>query len=139
MLVLYIYIALAGYNTGYLTLDMAMVECLVDEAGDIAVLDERGNIKKAGWQERRGNVEEKGRTGRTKGGYIPKKQGRSRNDRLDMTKVDLHDGTDEDGDEGKLLDWNTLWNEGTDAVMDVPIGGVCEVLYGQGRQTHNGA
>ena len=24
----------------------------------------------------------------------------------------------------------TLWNEGTDAVMDVPIGGVCEILYG---------
>ena len=24
-----------------------------------------------------------------------------------------------------------LWNEGTDAVMDVPIGGVCEILYGK--------
>jgi phosphatidylinositol glycan class P protein len=23
-----------------------------------------------------------------------------------------------------------LWNEGTDAVMDIPIGGVCEILYG---------
>jgi phosphatidylinositol glycan class P protein len=22
--------------------------------------------------------------------------------------------------------------EGTDAVMDIPIGGVCEILYGQG-------
>ena len=27
-------------------------------------------------------------------------------------------------------DWKKLWNEGTDAVMDVPVGGVCEVLYG---------
>jgi hypothetical protein len=27
-----------------------------------------------------------------------------------------------------------LWNEGTDAVMDVPIGGVCEILYGAGRE-----
>lgn len=29
-------------------------------------------------------------------------------------------------------DWKKLWNEGTDAVMDVPIGGVCEVLYRDG-------
>lgn len=28
------------------------------------------------------------------------------------------------------LDWRALWNEGTDAVMDIPIGGVCEILYG---------
>ena len=28
------------------------------------------------------------------------------------------------------VDWKALWSEGTDAVMDVPIGGVCEVLYG---------
>ncbi|KAL2393541.1 hypothetical protein ABEF93_002891 [Exophiala dermatitidis] len=26
--------------------------------------------------------------------------------------------------------WKLVWNEGTDAVMDIPIGGVCEVLYG---------
>jgi len=32
------------------------------------------------------------------------------------------------------LDWRTLWSRGTDAVMDVPIGGVCEVLYGEGRE-----
>ena len=30
----------------------------------------------------------------------------------------------------KNVDWKTLWNEGTDAVMDVPVGGVCEILYG---------
>ena len=30
-----------------------------------------------------------------------------------------------------------LWNEGTDAVMDVPLGGVCEILYGEGRQLEN--
>ena len=28
------------------------------------------------------------------------------------------------------LDWRMLWNEGTDAVMDIPLGGVCEILYG---------
>ncbi|EFX05541.1 pig-p domain containing protein [Grosmannia clavigera kw1407] len=26
-------------------------------------------------------------------------------------------------------DWNSLWSEGTDAVMDIPLAGVCEVLY----------
>ncbi len=33
-------------------------------------------------------------------------------------------------DDAKEVHWGTLWNEGTDAVMDVPIGGVCEILYG---------
>lgn len=28
------------------------------------------------------------------------------------------------------VDWKTLWGTGTDAVLDVPIGGVCEILYG---------
>ncbi|KAF3921458.1 hypothetical protein ABW21_db0205615 [Orbilia brochopaga] len=31
------------------------------------------------------------------------------------------------------VDWKDYWNTGTDAVMDIPIGGVCEVLYGDGR------
>lgn len=35
------------------------------------------------------------------------------------------------------IDWRTLWNEGTDAVMDVPVGGVCEILYGAGRDMGN--
>ncbi|KAF2457145.1 hypothetical protein BDY21DRAFT_345072 [Lineolata rhizophorae] len=30
-------------------------------------------------------------------------------------------------------EWRSLWSVGTDAVMDVPLGGVCEVLYGEGR------
>lgn len=29
--------------------------------------------------------------------------------------------------------WKDVWGEGTDAVMDIPLGGVCEVLYGEGR------
>jgi hypothetical protein len=37
-----------------------------------------------------------------------------------------------DGD-GRVR-WREVWNEGTDAVMDVPLGGVCEVLYGDGRE-----
>ncbi|KAM4058468.1 PIG-P domain-containing protein [Hirsutella rhossiliensis] len=31
------------------------------------------------------------------------------------------------------LRWREVWNEGTDAVMDIPLAGVCEVLYGEGR------
>ncbi|KAI4257640.1 MAG: hypothetical protein L6R42_005530, partial [Xanthoria sp. 1 TBL-2021] len=27
--------------------------------------------------------------------------------------------------------WASIWDEGTDAVMDIPVGGVCQVLYGQ--------
>jgi phosphatidylinositol glycan class P protein len=34
---------------------------------------------------------------------------------------------------GRVLNWREVWNEGTDAVMDVPLAGVCEVLYGEGR------
>lgn len=34
---------------------------------------------------------------------------------------------------GPRLKWRSVWNEGTDAVMDVPLSGVCEVLYGEGR------
>jgi phosphatidylinositol glycan class P protein len=38
---------------------------------------------------------------------------------------------------GKDVEWRRLWSEGTDAVMDVPIGGVCEILYGAGRMLEN--
>lgn len=31
----------------------------------------------------------------------------------------------------QTMDWNSIWSKGTDAVMDVPVGGVCEVLYGE--------
>lgn len=34
---------------------------------------------------------------------------------------------------GKLR-WREIWSEGTDAVMDIPLAGVCEVLYGEGRE-----
>lgn len=31
----------------------------------------------------------------------------------------------------QTMDWKLMWSKGTDAVMDVPVGGVCEVLYGE--------
>ncbi len=88
MSIVYIYVALASYNTGYLTLPMSSIENIVDEAAHVAVLDSNGHLQRKG--------------GPAAAGY----------------------------QDPKDLDWETLWNEGTDAVMDVPMGGVCEILYG---------
>lgn len=95
MSIVYIYVALASYNTGYLTLPMGSIENIVDEAAHVAVLDERGNIVR--------------------------KQGQSKGRRM---------GKDGSGGGGQSVDWRKAWSQGTDAVMDVPIGGVCEILYG---------
>jgi phosphatidylinositol glycan class P protein len=90
MTIVYIYVALASYNTGYLTLPMSSIENIVDDAADIAVIDQQGKIK--------------GRGRRNSPSFI-------------------HDDPSE-------MDWKGLWSEGTDAVMDVPLGGVCQILYG---------
>lgn len=108
----YIYVALASYNVGYLTLGLSNVENLVDAAANVAVVDERGRIVRKGG--RSAAVVDGGggacRTANQKGLGIGERD-------VEMAE----------------LDWATLWNEGTDAVMDIPIGGVCEVLYGAGR------
>jgi len=118
MLICYIYVALASYNTGTLTLGMTELECLVDETGDIAVVDAEGKIVK---RERRTDITGKS-PGKKGGGASKGGKGHSRNSTAD--KIGVSAGTE--------LNWRSLWNEGTDAVMDVPIGGVCEVLYGIG-------
>lgn len=122
MFVLYIYIALASYNTGYLTLPMNSVECLVDEAANVAIVDANGKLimeDQPSWQVN--SPQEEKRSVRKKGGKS-KSGGRSRQGSLSQTQpVGLN----------KELDWRNLWTEGTDAVMDIPIGGVCEILYGQ--------
>ncbi|KAI9725988.1 MAG: hypothetical protein M1828_002316 [Chrysothrix sp. TS-e1954] len=112
--VCYIFIALASYNSQWLTLDMTRIENLVDEKASVAIIDEHGRL-----------VRDKGRRG-----------GKNKHDgwgRLGIGNVG-HKKTSSVGRSraGSLeeLDWRSLWNEGTDAVMDVPIGGVCEVLYG---------
>ncbi|KAI0839090.1 PIG-P-domain-containing protein [Hypoxylon sp. FL0890] len=87
MLIVYIYVALAAYNTEYLTLPMTSLETIVDEAAKIATIDSKGRIRLG---DRKPIAEEK----------------------------------------AKQLDWKNIWNEGTDAVMDIPLAGVCEVLYG---------
>ncbi|KAK5122001.1 hypothetical protein LTR85_004573 [Meristemomyces frigidus] len=114
MFIVYIYVALASYNTGYLTLPMNSVECLVDEAANVAVVDAQGKLirnDRPSWQvaddKQRGKQAGKGKHG-----------GHSRQSSLNRVQTNQE------------LDWRNLWNEGTDAVMDIPIGGVCEVLYG---------
>ncbi|KAK0289475.1 hypothetical protein LTR35_002672 [Friedmanniomyces endolithicus] len=116
MLVVYIYVALACYNTGYLTLKLRDVGCLVDEAANVAVVDAQGKIireERPSWEVVGDKEKQAGKKGRGKNG------GHSRQGSLG--RVQVH----------QELDWRTLWNEGTDAVMDIPIGGVCEILYGQ--------
>ena len=86
MTLVYIYVALAAYNTEYLTLPMNSIENIVDEAANIATVE------------------------------------RQKSTRLGSL------GGASDADE---LPWASMWNEGTDAVMDIPLGGVCQILYGQ--------
>ncbi len=133
--IVYIYVALASYNTGYLTLPLSSCENLVDEAANIAIVDAKGRIirqsrtrKAAG----AGNAEHH-HSGGGVGGSGRRGLGPG-----------LNGGHSRNNSASKLMglagaagvqhhDWNTLWSEGTDAVMDVPIGGVCEILYGAGR------
>ncbi len=101
MAIVYIYVALACYNVGYLTLGMGSVENIVDEAANVAVVDGRGRI-----------VGKRRRVGERGKGHERQVKGVQ-----------------------ERLDWRALWSEGTDAVMDVPVGGVCEILYGEGRES----
>lgn len=104
----YIYVALACYNTGYMTLPLGSIENLVDSAADVAIVDATGMIVRRG------------------------KRG------VDGVEASQHEWgsgrtNQQRGEEPRELDWKTLWNTGTDAVLDIPIGGVCEVLYGSGQ------
>lgn len=174
MVLCYIYIALACWNVEYLTLGLQRVEGMVDEAGNVAILDEAGRIIKGGskrWERDRDlEIESRKRKGKSRGVGVGvastggswgrksksgnhhhhnrKKDGqRKRRERgKDANGYAGGDDGDGDGDIGRFgymgvvsdsrvqsgLTWRQIWNEGTDAVMDVPIGGVCEVLYGDG-------
>lgn len=126
MFVVYIYVALASYNTGYLTLPMDSIECLVDEAANVAVVDSQGRLvrdEKPSW---RSDSPDRSRGGTAKGGR-GKYGGHSRQASLSKS-IGLDPG----------VEWRDLWTEGTDAVMDIPLGGVCEILYGQADESSNG-
>ncbi|KAF2841668.1 PIG-P-domain-containing protein [Patellaria atrata CBS 101060] len=107
ILIVYIYIALASYNVGYLTIPMQGIENLVDSAAQIAVLDRNGKIIRT-------------RTSGVKGRSDGKIRSAGHSRHTSSTGLDI--------------DWKKAWSEGTDAVMDVPIGGVCEILYGEERE-----
>lgn len=113
MSLVYIYVALAAYNTEYLTPRLGSVMNVVDEAANVAAVRPRV-VSRAPM---RGSKSSK----------------RARSTR--RTSGILHEG-DNIGTFGMSRDfpaeWGKVWNESTDAVMDVPIGGVCEVLYGGG-------
>ncbi|WKT39550.1 PIG-P [Fusarium oxysporum f. sp. vasinfectum] len=76
MTVVYIYVALAAFNTEMLTVPLSSVETVVDGAGKLAEIDAKGRLRGSRNRERKG----------------------------------------------------------TDAVMDIPLAGVCEVLYGEGKE-----
>ncbi|KAF2637699.1 PIG-P-domain-containing protein, partial [Massarina eburnea CBS 473.64] len=90
VLVVYIYFALASYNTTRLTLPLSSCENIVDETGHVAIVDRR--------------------TGK-------------------IARKDAPDPAFQ-FDQSEEVDWNSFWSISTDAVLDVPIGGVCEILYG---------
>lgn len=92
MTIVYIYVALAAYNTEYLTLPMSSIENIVDEAANVAAIDS----------------------------YVRGKG---------VSKTERHRGAKLSSYDEQSWDWKTLWSEGTNAVMDVPVGGVCEILY----------
>jgi phosphatidylinositol glycan class P protein len=115
----YIYVALASYNTGHLTLSMNSLGNMVDVAGKIAVVDRDGRIVRSSDANKSPTSPVKSRkAGRNKG----------RNHSRQNSAVMLFGAPNL----GKDVDWGSLWSQGTDAVMDVPIGGVCEILYGEG-------
>lgn len=118
----YIYVALASYNTGYLTLPMQSIENLVDEAAHVAVVDSHGKIIRPKKVSRF--------AASTKGGHATGGDRHSRQSSAGTTaKSSAYQAFTGEG-----TDWRSMWAEGTDAVMDIPIGGVCEILYGAGRQ-----
>ncbi|KAF3764565.1 PIG-P-domain-containing protein [Cryphonectria parasitica EP155] len=119
VLLAYIYVALALYNTEYLTLPLHSLETIVDEAGKIAVVDGRGRIRER--EDARGARGVGGGGGG--GGRHHLRKGSGNGFALREREVD----------------WRGCWNEGTDAVMDVPLAGVCEILYRRGSMDGDGS
>lgn len=133
MTIVYIYVALASYNTGYLTLPMSSIENIVDEATDVAVIDRWGKIRARGTRDRASSFDYYGGVGGGGGGGRGGSGGGVGNGG-DSDGLQAEDSTREKETQTQReieweWEWKTLWNEGTDGVMDVPLGGVCQVLY----------
>jgi len=196
MLLVFIYVALLSFNVEHLTLPLASLECMVDEAGNVAVVDEYGRVRKGGSKrfvmeleeraklqkemESKGKGKGKGRkSSSASSGSKQANRNRRRSNNsathhrhhnqsqspsrrngeppeiparysspapgsaaAPMSAVPPYLSVGQPGNSGysyqdrnysdaEYPNWRLVWNEGTDAVMDVPIGGVCEVLYGE--------
>jgi phosphatidylinositol glycan class P protein len=184
MLLIFIYVALLSYNVEYLTLPLGSLECMVDDAANVAILDDSGRLRKGGSKrfvrelEERAKLERELESSRARAGKGKKSTHRSK-DKVKRRSSKASSGRDPEPPEVPARDfratpssssatasnlyqhsatysfisthvhpsqtqhehqtqgqypsypnWKLVWNEGTDAVMDVPIGGVCEVLYG---------
>ncbi|ETI24477.1 hypothetical protein G647_03846 [Cladophialophora carrionii CBS 160.54] len=184
MLLIFIYVALLSYNIEYLTLPLGSLECMVDEAANVAILDQSGRLRKGGSKrfvrelEERAKLEREMESSRAKTGKGKKGAHRSQ-DKAKRKSSRASGGRHPEPPEvpargyrdsppsfsatapnpyqppatypfisthvhptqtqheyqrqglsPSYPNWKLVWNEGTDAVMDVPIGGVCEVLYG---------
>jgi hypothetical protein len=195
---IFIYVALLSYNVEYLTLPLASLECMVDEAGNVAVVDEYGRVRKGGskrfvkeLEERaklqkemeskgKGKGKGKGRKSSNTNSGSSKQANRNRRRSNNMTGHQAQSPSRNEppeiparfsspasavphylssqpnnsphlshvpnnysyqersnsnvlrhqANDAEYPNWKLVWNEGTDAVMDIPIGGVCEVLYG---------
>lgn len=125
MLLVYIYAALAAYNTGYLTLPMSNIETIIDEAANVASLDGKGTMGKSWVKQHNGlGGGEKGHRRTGSGAGVKEARRKEREERRQEKRR---------AREGGVRDWKMIWSTGTDACLDVPLGGVCEVLYGEGR------
>jgi phosphatidylinositol glycan class P protein len=111
-LIIYIYVALASYNTGYLTLPLHSIENLVDECAQVAVVDRKT-----------GEIVRDPVLVTDKLHEKDKEKGTARTSRSNSFSAYQFSVAED-------VDWKGFWSTGTDAVMDVPIGGVCEILYG---------
>lgn len=133
---LWTFVALASYNTGVLTPRVGALACVVDESGAVAVVDEHGHIVRAARRLRGPGKDarpahlSRGSSGGHGNGWpstgFSSDSGRARR----KERASQHRRVESAAGRAEL-EWRTLWNEGTDAVLDVPIGGVCEVLYGE--------
>jgi phosphatidylinositol glycan class P protein len=85
---------------------LSSIETIIDDAANIATIDGKGRMERSHM-----------------GG---KEKTREKRDRGDRDR--------ERSTKDCIKDWKALWSVGTDAVMDVPLGGVCEVLYGDFRE-----
>jgi hypothetical protein len=144
MFLIFIYVALLSYNVEYLTLGMSSVECIVDDAANVALVDEYGRLIKGGSKRLVVEQEKAERRRASLAAQNSKKKGKAKvisNSRKASNGSAYANGhangsIDPDHYESghQAWNWRATWNEGTDAVMDVPLGGVCEVLYGEGRE-----